>query len=91
VKYTFYEEEFNHGIRRVYTFPNGYGASVIKGPYTYGGKQGKWEMALLKDGAILYQPPLFEDVIGHLTSKEVDNLLKQISMFTEDTFNDQGK
>jgi len=86
MKYTFIEEEHNGGIRREYKFPNGYGASVIKGPYTYGGKKGLWEMALLKDGAILYQPPLFEDVIGHLTSKEVDNLLKQISMFTEDTF-----
>jgi hypothetical protein len=89
LKYQFIEQECNGGIQRIYTFPNGYGASVVKHDFSYGGKQDKWELALLKDDALLYEPPLFEDVIGHLTNKEVDNLLQQISMFTEDTFSDK--
>lgn len=89
MKYQFIEQECNGGIQRIYTFPNGYGASVVKHDFSYGGKQDKWELALLKDDALLYEPPLFEDVIGHLTNKEVDNLLQQISMFTEDTFSDK--
>lgn len=90
MKYQFIEQECNGGIQRIYTFPNGYGASVVKHEFSYGGKDDKWELALLKDDALLYEPPLFEDVIGHLTNKEVDNLLKQISMFTEDTFSGEG-
>ena len=33
-----------HKIQKIYTFPNGYGASVIKGPYTQGGNEDKWEI-----------------------------------------------
>ena len=32
-------------IQKIYSFPNGYGASVIKGKYTYGGPEGLWEIA----------------------------------------------
>ena len=31
-------------IQKIYSFPNGYGASVIKGKYTYGGPK-LWEIA----------------------------------------------
>ena len=34
-----------HKIQKIYSFPNGYGASVIKGKYTYGGPEGLWEIA----------------------------------------------
>ena len=33
--------------QKIYKFPNGYGASVIKGPYSYGGPDGLWELAVL--------------------------------------------
>ena len=32
-------------IQKIYSFPNGFGASVIKGKYTYGGPEGLWEIA----------------------------------------------
>ena len=44
----------NNQIQKIYSFPNGYGASVIKGPYSYGGPDGKWELAVLKNDEICY-------------------------------------
>ena len=38
------ETNYPHdGVQHVYEFPNGYGASVIKHDYSYGGKSGLWE------------------------------------------------
>lgn len=63
-------------------FPNGYGASVIRGQGTYGGEQGLYELAVLKgnkQGADLcYSTPITDDVIGHLTPRMVLSLLKKI-------------
>ena len=89
IVYKFVERDHLGGIQREYTFPNGYGASVVKFPGSYGYKQDKWELALLKDGVLLYEPPIFEDVIGYLTSKDVDRLLQQISMFDKKTFKEK--
>jgi hypothetical protein len=79
------EREINGGIQRLYRFPNGYGASVIKGPYTYGGLEGLWELAVTKaTGAdpehfqITYSTPITDGVEGRLTEDEVDVMLSQI-------------
>ena len=69
----------NNQIQKIYSFPNGYGASVIKGPYTYGGPDGKWELAVLKNDEICYDTPITNDVVGRLNDPEVDRLLRQIS------------
>lgn len=62
-----------------FKFPNGYGASVIIGEYTYGGAQGKWELAVLDEsGELCYDTPITSDVIGHLTWRQVEKLLKAI-------------
>jgi hypothetical protein len=66
------------GIQYEYSFPNGYGASVIKTTYSYGGNAGLWELAVLYQGEICYTSGITEDVIGHLTSKDVKSLLEQI-------------
>lgn len=66
----------------VFRFPNDYGASVIRGPYSYGGADGLFELAVLKwDGnksELCYTTPITNDVIGHATSEDIDNLLTQI-------------
>jgi hypothetical protein len=69
-----------NGYQLLYTFDNGYGASVVKHDFSYGGKNGKYELAVLdKDGSLCYDTPITEDVIGHLTMGEVENLLADIS------------
>lgn len=69
-----------NGYQLLYTFDNGYGASVVKHDFSYGGKNGKYELAVLdKNGSLCYDTPITEDVIGHLTMGEVENLLAEIS------------
>jgi len=68
----------NGGIQKIYKFPNGYGASIIKGPYTYGGRDGKWELAVLKGEELCYDTDITSDVIGHLNDPEMDTILRQI-------------
>lgn len=67
---------FNYKKR--YHFPNGYGASVIRGKYTYGGEEDLFELAVLRGDSLCYDSGITEDVIGHLTPKEVAQLLKRI-------------
>lgn len=64
------------GIQYVYTYENGYGASVVKHEYSYGGKKGLWELAVQKDGELTYDTHITDDVIGHLEWNEVLNILE---------------
>ena len=69
-------------VARAY-FPNGYGASVIKGPTTIGGRHGLYEVALLKgtrdhNAAICYTAPDINAINGDLTPDDVTALLGQI-------------
>ena len=62
-----------------YQFPNGYGASVIKNSVSYGGKSGLYELAVLnKDGKIIYDTPITDDVLGYLTLLDVTKHLKEV-------------
>lgn len=67
------------GISARTSFDNGYGASVVKGPYTYGGSNGLYELAVLNsEGEITYNTYITDDVIGHLTENEVSEVLEKI-------------
>ena len=58
-------------------FENGYGASVIRGPYSYGGKRRKyWE--------ITYDTPITSDVLGNLEVDDVVKALEDISRLADD-------
>lgn len=78
------EKNINNGIQRIYKFPNGYGASVVKGPYTYGGGKGLWEVAVLKGEELCYDTPITNDVLGHLNDPEMDRVLKNIFLLGGD-------
>ena len=71
------------GVQQLYQFLNGYGASVVKHPYSYGGPEGFWELAVVKwDGAdckLCYTTEITDDVIGWLTAEEVMEYLVKIS------------
>jgi len=81
---TFADLEFNPhpmgvGVHARITFDNGYGASVVKTPYTYGGDNGKYELAVLgTDGDLTYDTPITEDVLGYLSPTAVTDIMKQI-------------
>jgi hypothetical protein len=67
------------GIISRIKFDNGYGASVVKGPHTYGGDQDLYELAVLDNNDDLtYDTPVTNDVEGYLTEEDVTILLKQI-------------
>lgn len=70
------------GTQVVIFFPNGYGASIIKNPYSYGEDKGLFEMAVIKgnkDGwKVCYDTPVTNDVLGYLNSEDINKYLEQI-------------
>ena len=61
-------------------FANGYVASVVRHDFSYGGKKGLFEVAVMdKDFNILYDTPITNDVIGHLNSDRLVKVLQDIS------------
>lgn len=71
----------NYQIRTY--FPNGYGASIVIGPTTYGGNQGLGEVAVIKyqeDGnwELDYTTPITNDVLGYLSSAEIIAVMDSI-------------
>jgi hypothetical protein len=66
------------GITSRTEFDNGYGISVVKSPYTYGGDKGLYELAVFKDGEICYDTPITDDVIGYLRPEDVTEVMTKI-------------
>lgn len=64
--------------RTVHQFENGYSASVVRGPGTYGWEQGLYELAVLKNGIVTYDTPITDDVKGCLSEEEVQETLEKI-------------
>ena len=82
---TFKDLEFNPhpnhmcGVQAIAKFDNGYGASVVCTPYTYGGKEGLYELAVLdNDGHLTYESPITNDVLGYLSKEDVTEILIKI-------------
>jgi hypothetical protein len=71
---------FYNGVQCRIQFGNGYGASIVRHNFSYGGKEGLYELAVLdENGKLHYDNPVANgDVRGHLTPDEVTELLKQI-------------
>ena len=71
----------NHmgGVQAIVKFDNGYGASVVKTPHTYGGDRGLYELAVLgSDGHLTYDTPITNDVIGYLRDIDVTDVMEKI-------------
>lgn len=67
------------GVQARLDFDNGYGVSVVRGPYTFGGEEGLYELAVMRGGrGPVYDTPVTDDVEGHLTEEDVTNLMIQI-------------
>jgi len=67
------------GIISRITFENGYGASVVRHEYSYGGKDGLYELAVLNsDGELCYDTSITNDVIGYLRPEDVTDVMAKI-------------
>jgi hypothetical protein len=79
------EQPCNGGTQKLYRFENGYGASVIRHPFSYGSREGLWELGLIiylgegeDDWELHYDIQDFPDVIGYLSNSDVEELLTTI-------------
>jgi len=70
--------EARFGERALFEFPNGFGASLIRSEFSYGGRNGEFEIAVLKNGHITYETPITNDVLGYLSMAEAHATLEQI-------------
>jgi hypothetical protein len=75
-----FQPHFNdeNGIMARMSFDNGFGVSVIKTLFSYGSKQGLYELAVLdSSGSITYDTTITDDVLGYLSEDEVtENMIK---------------
>lgn len=70
-----------NGYRQRFEFPNGYTASVVCHDNSYGNEEGLFEVALMRDGVIVYGKwPVVSElgVTGYCTFAEVAFLLSEI-------------
>ena len=83
---TFNDLEFNQmldslhgGIQARIKFDNGYGVSVVQHEWSYGNRDGLYELAVLGlDGDLCFTTPITDDVMGYLNEDDITNILKQI-------------
>lgn len=75
------------GVQAKTFFENGYGASVIRTSFSYGGNEGLYELAVLKGTAksstLCYATPVTENAEGYLKEADVTRLLGEISALPE--------
>jgi hypothetical protein len=63
------------GWQKIFKFPNGFEASIVKHKYSYG-----LELALMDgSGCIIQHPDITDDGEGHLDTDEASALLKKIA------------
>ena len=70
---------FMVGKRSRIHFENGFGVSVVSHSYSYGGRDGLYEVAVLdSNNELTYDTPVTSDVIGYLTEEDVTDVMKQV-------------
>ena len=67
----------------IYRCDNGYGASVVCHSFSYGGREGLFELAVLKFSGpqmwdLCYETEITDDVIGWLDESEVAEIVSRI-------------
>ena len=74
----------NHGlgVQATAFFPNGYGVSVVKSQYSYGGEAGFYEAAVFAGDAenhsLTYDTPITDDVEGWLSPEAVTEFVQKV-------------
>jgi hypothetical protein len=72
-------------------FENGFGASVVKHQYSYGGDRGLYEVGVLdSNGELHYDNPVANgDVIGYLRPEDVTDVMVKIQQLPKKDNNDR--
>ena len=74
-------DQYMNGVAARIMFENGYGVSVVCHSFSYGGKNGLYEVAVLDtDGEITYDTDVTGDVIGQLTPDQVTETMAFIQV-----------
>jgi hypothetical protein len=78
----FEELSMHDGIGARMHFENGFGVSVVRHEFSYGGRDGLFELAVLKDNEIHYDNPVAGgDVVGYLRPEDVSDAMSLIQKF----------
>jgi hypothetical protein len=77
-------EKDEMGEHTFHIYDNYYGVSVVRGPHTYGGKNGLYELAVVymtpedKYNQLVYDTPVTNDIMGYLTPDNVTDIMAQV-------------
>lgn len=71
------------GVHARIDFDNGYGASIVRTFFSYGGKAGLYELAVTKDGELTYDTPITNNVLGYLKEQDIEEILTNIRNLTK--------
>lgn len=68
------------GIAYIFYFNNGYKVSVIKNFGSYGNKEDKWELAIIKEEKLVNVPSIMgSDIVrGWLSDSDVESILEKV-------------
>ncbi len=73
------EAPFMVGKKARMMFENGYGVSVVSHTFSYGGKDGMYELAVLdSNGELTYNTSITNDVMGYLNSSDVTRIMEDV-------------
>ena len=72
---------FGGGQQLVFRFPNGYGASLINSPMSYGNELGvvRFDGDNCDDWHLDYDTPITDDVLGYLSAEQIEATLDAIA------------
>lgn len=78
----FQSHPYMRGIHARHTFPNGYGISVVRTTASLGGRDGLYEVAVLKNNSICYDTPITNDILGYQTEEDINNIINKIEVLS---------
>jgi hypothetical protein len=83
-KYIIDFNSINNGMQIVFRFDNNYGLSVVSHSFSYGNKQEKFEIAIIKfnsedddDWNITYDTPITDDVLGYQSKGDTLDVIRK--------------
>jgi hypothetical protein len=83
----FKQNEHNGGVQVLLDYTQ-YQLSIIKSDFSYGGKQGLYEIGVFDNNGLVELADITSEgdtVRGHLTETQVDSIIKMMTMITKET------